>query len=193
MHDISRVISVRTATHDVTFEEGIDYKVVDGRLVIPDGSRIKVMRQDEYIIDRDNGFACTEGGWLNFGESNCFHKLQYSVSYEAASNSFDGKYRPEVSPRLEGSRRLLDSGKLKLAFYGDSITYGCNASGLSSGLPPYMPIYPLLAAEALRGRGVQSRLLQSVNRRYVVNLGTRPSRVLLRRFQARPRYDRVRQ
>ena len=153
MHDIGRVISVRTATHDVTFEEGIDYKVIDGRLVIPDGSRIKVMRQDEYIIDRDNGFACTEGGWLAFGESNCFHKLQYSVSYEPASNCFDGKYRPEVSTQLALSRQRLDSGKLKLAFYGDSITYGCNASGLASGLPPYMPIYPLLAAEALRGRG----------------------------------------
>ena len=153
MNDVKRVISVNTATHDFIFTEGRDYFVRDGRLVIPKDSAIKILSQDEYILDHDNGFACVEGGWLNFGEANCFHKLQYAVSYESASNCFDGRYRPDVSPLLEGSRRKLDSDCLKLAFYGDSITYGCNASGLSVGMPPFMPIYPLLAAEVLRQRG----------------------------------------
>jgi lysophospholipase L1-like esterase len=150
MNDISRVISVKTATLETTFTEGRDYFVRDRMLVIPEDSKIRIMPWEEYNIAEDNHFACKEGGFLLFGEGNSFHKLQYSVTYESASNCFDGKYRPEKAPELENSRSLLNGEGLKLAFYGDSITYGCNASGLGAGVPPYMPIYPLLVAETLR-------------------------------------------
>ena len=156
MNDIKRIVSVRTATLDVEFDEGRDYFVRDGLLVIPEDSRIGILSWEEYNPSEPDGkfnFTCGEGGYLLFGEGNSFHKRQYAVTYESASNCFDGCYHPTAAPELANSRRLIDSVGLKLAFYGDSITYGANASGLSVGLAPFMPIYPMLAAETLRGRG----------------------------------------
>lgn len=156
LNEIARVYEVRRADRSETFTEGRDYFVRAGKLVIPANSRIRIMPWEEYNPEEktERGFTCTEGGYLLFGEGSTFHKLQYEVTYDAAGNVFDGKYRPEASPLLENTRRILEKGELKLAFFGDSITYGANASGLGN-IAPYMPIYPKLAAETLEGRGMR--------------------------------------
>ncbi|MBQ8508453.1 MAG: SGNH/GDSL hydrolase family protein [Clostridia bacterium] len=156
MNDIKRVLRVQKATRDVVYTEGKDYFVRDGLLVIPEGSAIPVMSWETYNPAEPpdaHSFKCKDGGYLIFGEGNYFHSQQYVVTYESASNCFDGHYVPEKSPLLEKSIAKLGHDTLKLAFYGDSITFGCNASGLLQGLPPYMPIYPKLTAEVLERRG----------------------------------------
>ena len=152
MDRIEKIVSVTTATKEREFTEGKDFFVEDGELVIPKGSEIRIMPWSEYNPPEGN-FDCTLGGKLIFGEGNNFHKIQYSVTYVPADDLFDGKYFPEKSDRLGNSRKILESGELKLAFFGDSITYGCNMSGLGEGVPPYMPIYPVLVAEGLREKG----------------------------------------
>ena len=157
LNDIAKVVEVRRADRSEVFTEGRDFAVRDGKLVIPEGSRIRVMAWEEYNTAEPDkfGFRCSTGGYLLFGEGNVFHRLQYEITYEAASNTFDGQYRPEASPLHAKSRAILDSHArpLKLAFFGDSITYGCNASGLGAGVPPFMPVYPKLASEELERRG----------------------------------------
>ncbi len=154
MNDIERVIYVKTATLEREFAEGKDYFVRDGKLVITADSGIRIMPWEEYNPAEKGAFTCTLGGSLIFGPANLFHTLQYTVSYEAKNNLFDGKYVPTEAPELAKSRAKLASGEtLNLSFMGDSITFGCNASGLCAGVPPYMPVYPLLLAEGLRLEG----------------------------------------
>lgn len=152
MDSIARIVSVTSATKDKTYTEGIDYFLRDGELVLPSGSSIPVMSREEYN-PTEGSFDCTLGGKLLFGEGNELHKRQTAVTYEPADDIFKGKYFPTISEKLEGSRKKLKEARLRLAFFGDSITYGCNASGLGSGVPPYMPIYPMLVTEALRAKG----------------------------------------
>lgn len=149
MNDVKEILSVRTATLEKTFAEGRDYFVKDGRLVIPADSEIRIIPWEEYNPD-EGSFVCTLGGKLIFGNANSFHLKQYAVTYIPASNIFEGKYFPTKSENLEKSRRLLTERELRLAFFGDSITYGCNSSGLCEGVPPYLPIYPQMVAQYLR-------------------------------------------
>ena len=153
MDDIKEVISVTTATKDKTFTEGRDYLVKDGKLVIPADSGIRIMPWEEYNPADETPFKCTLGGYLLVCGGNDFHKIQYSVTYIPASDIFDGRYFPVKSEYLEKSRKLLNERKFRLAFFGDSITFGCNSSGLDAGAPPYMPIYPQLTAKYLRLKG----------------------------------------
>ena len=153
MDDIKEVISLTTATKDRTFEEGKDYLVKDGKRVIPAGSEIYVMPWEEYNPTEGTPFECTLGGCLIFGGANDFHKKQYSVTYIPSSNIFEGNYFPTRSEALEKSRNILTKRQMKLAFFGDSITFGCNSSGLFEGAEPYLPIYPQLVAKALREKG----------------------------------------
>lgn len=152
MDGIKRIVSVRTATLDKTFTEGRDYLVKDGRLVIPEGSEIRIMPWSEYN-PAEGQFDCVNGGKLIFGEANTMHTRQYAVTYEPSDDIFTGKYFPTAAPELARSREILGKREFRLAFYGDSITYGCNASGLFAGVPPYMPVYPVLTAEKLRSEG----------------------------------------
>lgn len=156
MNRIAKIIEVRRADRSQVFAEGNDYILRDGKLVIPVGSGIRIMPWEEYCRPEggDPVFDCCYGGNLLFYNENQFHTMQYEITYEAGGNCFDGQYVPTKATELEGARQKLENGEtLKLAFYGDSITYGMNASGLFAGVAPYMPIYPKLISETLERRG----------------------------------------
>ncbi len=156
MNTIEKIIEVRRTDRSETYTEGKDYILRDGKLVIPENSSIRIMSWEEYCPkdSSDDAFASTTSGNLIFLNVNEFHTMQYEITYDAADNCFDGKYFPVKSPLLNRTREILKSGKpLKLAFTGDSITYGCNVSGLYGNLPPHMPVYPKLVAETLEKRG----------------------------------------
>jgi len=157
MNTVAKVIEVRRADRTKVYTEGKDYILRDGKLVLPEGTGIHIMPWEEYCLPEGGQefFECVYGdGNLLFYNVNEFHTMQYEVTYESADNLFDGKYVPKAAPELAKSRKMLENNeKLKLAFYGDSITYGMNASGLFEGVPPYMPIYPKLLAETLEKRG----------------------------------------
>ncbi len=157
MNTIAKIVEVRRADRSETYTEGKDYRLRDGKLLIPEGSGIKIMRWEEYCLPEggDDVFECVHGdGNLLFYNRNEFHTMQYEITYDSADNIFDGKYVPTAAPELSGARKKLAVGeKLKLAFYGDSITFGYNASGLCEGVAPYMPVYPKLLCETLEKRG----------------------------------------
>ncbi len=157
MNTIAKIVEVRRADRSETYTEGKDYLLRDGKLLIPEGSGIKILSWEEYCLPEGGieYFETFEGdGNLLFENRNLFHTMQYEITYDSADNIFEGKYVPTAAPELENTRRILaEGGKLKLAFYGDSITYGLNASGLFDGVPPYMPVWAKLLAETLEKRG----------------------------------------
>lgn len=156
MNKIKSIAEVRRADRSEVYTEGKDYLLRDGKLVLPVGTSIHIMPWEEYCRPEggDPVFDCCYGGNLLFHNENQFHTMQYEITYEAEGNCFEGHYVPTTAPELKGAREKLANGEtLKLAFYGDSITYGMNASGLFDGVPPYMPVYPKLVSETLERRG----------------------------------------
>ena len=86
---------------------------------------------------------------LYFGEGHLFHDLQVEAFY-GHDASWKG-FRPcsQLKHLPKTAAKLNSTVPLKLCIIGDSISAGCNASALS-GVPPHLPPYPELWAEAIR-------------------------------------------
>lgn len=121
LYPISQVISVRS--YDLTKEyiAGTDYKVTaNGSLERPQGSAIPLMTEDI-------------SGSTDLQKQLPKHHV--SVTYKH-TEVWSGGYLPaQPAPKVEklsNVRLLLESrGKVNAVFYGDSITVGCNASGVN--------------------------------------------------------------
>ena len=154
-----RIISVTDSHLCRTYEEGVDYALKDGRLVIKRGGNIKITKRNELFLDHvQEGsplqIACSEGGWLFFAEGDGITKKQCAVTY-THSDAWTG-FAPGKTDKLPLTKKKIERCEpLGVAFFGDSITYGCNSSGMAEiNVPPYAPIWPKMTAEALGRRGV---------------------------------------
>ncbi|MBO5649577.1 MAG: SGNH/GDSL hydrolase family protein [Clostridia bacterium] len=152
-----RILSVTSATRTAVMEEGVDYVLRDGALVILPVSAVKRMQWDEYqVLDGDSaqypiGFEGEGGGRLFFGEGDTMHSRQYLVSY-THSDTWEDYIPVKQSGCLPRTGALLAEGKpISLCWFGDSITTGANSSG-AIGAEPYIPAFPQLVSMALESR-----------------------------------------
>lgn len=147
-YKIDEVISVMNAVGNEIYTEGKDYEVKDGKLIIPEGSAIKVMPYSDYNISEDNGFKCVNGGFLLFGEGSFFHRMQYEITYKHSDvwTGYVPCANPEKLPRTKS--RLKNGEPFTLGFLGDSITVGANSSKLAR-ISPNAPIWCEMIAERL--------------------------------------------
>ena len=161
----SRILSVQSYNLDTTYQEGVDYEVCEGKLVrLPQGN-IPYFALEEYYIPAPNNEwiklkvepskawrYLPDREYLYFGESDTFTSRQVVVTYET-QDAWCG-FVPEDSAHLfPRTHAKLKSGEgLHILFYGDSITYGCNASGVSEKEKPLpqMPGYGGLVATFLK-------------------------------------------
>jgi lysophospholipase L1-like esterase len=86
---------------------------------------------------------------LYFGEGHLFHDQQVEAFYEHHSSWQGFKPQAQLDRLPSTARKMKSHDPLKICVIGDSISFGCNASALS-GVPPAMPPYPELWAEAIR-------------------------------------------
>lgn len=148
LYPIEEIIEVKSATLTKTYEEGYDYGVVDGKLVIdPDGD-IPIMSYAEFHPQAGE-FPSKQGGFLCFHEGSYFHERQIVVTYKTSAK-YNG-YRPEGKGNLlKNIRTKLENGKdIDMLVFGDSISVGGNSSGFT-GVSPYLPTYSQLFAEGLK-------------------------------------------
>ncbi len=152
------VLSLRTADLQTEFQEGVDYYLRDGMLVIPGESAVKRTPESGYISPvpipnafSDTGFAAVEGGWLFFGEATAVTEKQYSVTYRHSA-VWDGPVPPKILSRLPAfTRRLREGESFTVGFFGDSITTGANSSAVYN-VPPYAEMWPVMVAKELSSR-----------------------------------------
>ena len=141
LYPADKVLEVWDARLTTRYEEGRDYKLRDGRLVIPSSSRLPGMDWDEYYpkdFIEGHCFWKRGGGYIYFSEGPFFHTRQCVVSY-THSGSWDG---PVPQGRLaslpHAAAKLREGRPFKVLFYGDSITTGANSSGIT-GVEPFCP------------------------------------------------------
>lgn len=145
-------IEVRNARLDVVYEEGRDWVLREGRLLLfPPGSRVPVTDLAElYPAESREGWVQERegGGYCLFSEGHFFHDKQIAVSYTCRKDA-GGPAVSVVRDCPSRTARLLAAGEpLDLFVFGDSIAEGANASGMT-GAPPYLPTWGEIVARLL--------------------------------------------
>jgi len=155
----TRILSVCSHDLKTEYQEGTDYILEDGCIVLTKDSRMKAWEYDEFYM-KTLGLHAIEwleprGRYVNY-QCGSFHaEHQYAVTYEH-DDKWWGIVPQFAGALLPVSMKKLNSGKrFRILFYGDSITHGAEVSSYgdecSDGVnfEPYMPIYPKLVTMAL--------------------------------------------
>ncbi len=152
LYPVEEIISVRSSALDVEYTEGEDFSIVDGKLRILPGTSMPYLRYDEMYLDSpvaNQSWASADGGWLFSVEGKGFHSRQISITYKHAGEPYEGFVQPYKGDLLPKTmEKLSDREQIKVAFIGDSITYGLNVSGPINAAP-FTPSYAAMTVEAL--------------------------------------------
>ena len=152
LYEPTELIEVRSASLKTLYKEGSDYIIKDGRIILTENTSIPFFEYDEIFMKEPiagMSFPYPDGHLL-FSEGHFFHDRQIAVTYRCKRGGWNGyvpEYKGDVLHRTV--RRLTEEKKLKLVLYGDSISVGGNASGVTSA-EPFQPCFGELLAETLR-------------------------------------------
>ena len=160
MYPIDEIISVTHVNHStgevITYHEGEDFAVVDGKLKAF-GSNIPFITGDRYY-DNDTNYANSTGlvtlnpsGTQVFtyaGGGTTMSQWQVEVTYKHSSE-WEG-YTQECRWDIyeDFIRKMQNGENVTVFFTGDSITYGADSSFIT-GVYPYQASYPILFTKAL--------------------------------------------
>lgn len=155
------ILSVKDYGLEKAYTLGKDYYVNGKSIVRAHGSDIPYWNKEEYYAPDYNVYAigakkeicqAMDGQrYLKYGEGATFTSRQIAVTYikneEWAGDIPQGK----IEKFSNALRSIKNRGELKILFYGDSITTGCNASGTEMGanVSPYMPPFDRMICEYL--------------------------------------------
>ena len=138
-----RIISVRSYDLSVEYIEGVDFEIVDGKIIRLEGSRIPYMPLETYYsVLNDKPYLST---MLNgvvtqtiYGEGDTMCKWQIAITYKH-SDTWGGPKLESYTDRYADLISKLENGEdVTFHFYGDSITTGANSSE-AIGKAPYAP------------------------------------------------------
>ncbi len=147
----TRILSVASASGEVTYTEGRDYLWKPGtkEITLPPGSAIVFKTpQDLRRPPKSQPYALTHrdgNGEILFGASHEYHDMQTVVTYTHKPDAWHGPvpaFAGDLLPRT--LKRLRDKQPLTIALLGDSISTGCNASGWAKAAPFQPPFQDLL-------------------------------------------------
>ena len=148
---IENVLSVTSYDGTVSYVEGVDYEVHNGRLVCLDGGSVPCITSEVFYNCKDSIININRNGKtvpLYWGEGTAMTRWQVNVTY-THSDEWSGYTRECASQTLKPFLDKLENGEdVTVIFYGDSITYGANASSIV-GTQPYQMPYTVLFTKAL--------------------------------------------
>ena len=149
LYPIKEIVEVKNSALTVTYQEGVDYTVSGGRLIISDEGNIPAMSYEEFHPQTgQSGFEAKDGGYVCFHEGDFFHSRQIVVTYTHTGNyaGYIPKSKRDLLPKV--TEKLHTAETFDLLVFGDSISVGANSSGFVDSAP-YMPIYSQLFAMQL--------------------------------------------
>ncbi len=134
-------------SHDLKTEyvKGVDWDILDGKLVRYYDSAIPLMTEEMYYPENpEEGhyFDSTVEGHKNimFGESDTMVQWQVAVTYKH-SGTWTAELPTVQSEKVKNFIEKLEKGEeVTIVFYGDSITTGANSSG-AIGIEPHAPSF----------------------------------------------------
>lgn len=145
------ILRVENAACTECYEEGTDWYLEDGQLCLPKDSRIFAFTPEE-LYPRNPAtkfYFPMPGGNLIYCEDSFFHDRQISVTYTCKKGGWNGVTPVFAEKQLPRTIHRLQSGQpLNMVLYGDSISWGYNASR-SVNASPYQAGYGELLKEGL--------------------------------------------
>lgn len=142
------ILSVRSYDLKTVYEQGKDYDVVDGKLVLLEGTRIPVITFEKYYHEKEiAGMPAQlvtkyEGKnyYTYWGEGVAMTQWQIAVTY-VHDQYWEGFIPQNASAQFAKLIAKLENGDdVTMMFYGDSITFGASSSA-GANVSPYTPPY----------------------------------------------------
>ena len=147
---IESMISVTSYNGRITYLEGRDYVIVDGKLQVTEDTTIPCITSAVYYNGPSTGTTIqnsTTGQYLYWGESQ-MKRWQVAVTY-THEDTWDGYLQEsQLEVYKDFVKKLVDGEDVTVMFYGDSITWGANSS-YSDNADSKQPAYPMLFVQAL--------------------------------------------
>ena len=137
----TEVLKVENLAKGEVYEEGRDYTVENGRIVLTESSRIFAFEKDGlFPANPAPGEAFPmPGGYSLFHEGAFFVERQTAVTYKCAMGQWTGKKPAPAEKELPRTFELLRGGEpFRMVLFGDSISAAANNTK-DLGLPPYQP------------------------------------------------------
>ena len=165
LYKIDKILSIKSASLLISYEEGKDYLVENGSLIINTGGSIPRLTFNEFHPE-DGFYRSYEGGALLVTEDGLFHNTQIVVTYTHSDpfNGFIPPHKGNLLPRF--NKKIQNKEDINILFYGDSITTGSNSSGKwNINVSPFMPPFTDLLC-----KGIEEKYQCSVSQ-YNYSLG----------------------
>ena len=159
LYPATEIVSVRSFDLKTEYAEGADY-VYDREknlISLTANSRIPYIPEEEYYpTEYASGSMFEYNGaahrYIMFREGSYFASKQIAITYRHGGNAYISapeNYSEGFSAAVE--RKLALKDKVKVLFYGDSITVGANASGFVN-YSPFAPTWAEMVFEGLTAR-----------------------------------------
>ena len=146
LYPIGEIVSVTSYDCTRTYVEGVDYEVVNGQLKVLENSSIPCITAEVYY-NYPGSIIQVDGKEIFWGE-NAIQPYQVNVTYTHESTWEGFKQQCHADLYADFIAKLEAGEDVTIVFYGDSITYGANASWLAGEEPNQYP-YPVLFTHAL--------------------------------------------
>jgi lysophospholipase L1-like esterase len=155
LYPATRITEVIVNATGQRLQEGRDWLLRDGKLVLPPGTRAPVQFEDEFFaVERKekDGSIRKHRTSVRLVEGTWYHERQIEVSYETAAKDL-----PMPAPRSSLAdlpklrAKLAAKSPVTIVLFGDSIATGGNASKFQ-GAWPWQPAFGELVARALERR-----------------------------------------
>ena len=151
LYDIEKIISVKSFDGSVTYLEGIDYALVDGKIQILEGSSIPCITSAVYYGSSEYKLLTLYNGAPTFTyevEGKSMTKWQVNIEYQH-SDSWNGYVQSEQSDFFtDFIEKLMNGEDVTIFYYGDSITVGASST-FYYNYDPYQYGYSYLLTHAL--------------------------------------------
>ncbi len=126
-----KIIAVRSTDMKTTYAEGKDYAVRGKTLIRTENSVLPYLRFEEYATKKEQGWnlPLLSNPEYRCNMSNKGYKKQVTVFYTHSDkwNETVPKNQTDHLPRT--LKKLKDGDELRIVFFGDSISTGCDTSG----------------------------------------------------------------
>lgn len=153
IHPADEIYSVYSSDLKTEYKKGIDWELIDGKIVRLENSAIPLVTFDMYYPEEKiefRTFDCSEDGhdFIHFSEDDTIPKWQVVVTYRH-SEKWNGPIPKNHADKLSRFYEKLKRGEeATLVFIGDSVTVGCNSSSFIN-TEPYLPCFAEMVTEAI--------------------------------------------
>ncbi len=128
LYPIENIISIRSYDFKETYWVGEDFEIVDGQLKVLDGSRMPVLETTHDTVEYNHSSE------LGINWQNDQWKYQVRVTYTYSDTWDDATYNVAPEGKLNDIAKFHEKAQsgedTTVLFLGDSISVGCNSSGL---------------------------------------------------------------